>query len=133
MCVSRKFRSFAALAVLVSVLFSQGALAWYQCPADDAAKFVHSVAELGGARTMAGCDGMDMDQPSLCQAHAQAGNQSLERPHTPEVPLFAMAGFLVPPSMDQFYARPAVVTSDSYLLTRVIAPPIAVRNCCFRI
>ena len=135
MGLSRQSRRVTALLALVSVLFAHGALALYQCPGDGAALAAQVVDSAAGdaMRSMPGCDGMDEEQPALCQAHAQAGKQSLDKPPAPDVPAFMASGLFVlldtiEPELHRNFARP-----DLGLLTRSTAPPIAVRNCCFRI
>lgn len=132
MRLSRQSRSVTALLALVSLLFAQAALAWYQCPAERAAIISHAVA--GGAvdASMRSCDGVDSDQPALCRAHAQVGKQSLDKPEAPAAQPFTTVGLAVvlpiEPSTQSFsFAR------NDHDLTRDVAPAIAVRNCCFRI
>jgi hypothetical protein len=132
---SRRSRHFAALLALVSLLFAQGALSLYQCPGDGVALVGQTVDSAAGdaMRSMPGCDGMDLEQPALCRAHAQAGNQSLDKPPSPDVPAFMPSGlFFV---LDAMASEPHRVFAqpNPWLLTRSTAPPIAVRNCCFRI
>jgi hypothetical protein len=134
MKLSRRSRRVTALLALVSLLFAHGALALYQCPRDDAALVAQGVDSASDAmRSMPGCDGMDVEQPALCQAHAQAGKQSLDKPAAPDVPAFIASGLFVlldsvEPEPQRIFAQP-----DPGLLKRSTAPPIAVRNCCFRI
>ena len=131
-----KSRKLAALFALVSLLFSQIALGWYQCPGESAATLVQAeiASGSGGAASMAGCDGMDLEHRNLCLAHAQAGNQSLDRPQAPDVPAFAMTGpsIAVEPIAAVFF-NPVQSSPGTALLARSTAPPIAIRNCCFRI
>ena len=135
MRLSRRSRRVTALLALVSLLFAHGALALYQCPGDGAALVAQTVESATGdaMRSMPGCDGMDLEQPALCQAHAQAGKQSLDKPPAPDIPAFTASGLVVllvaiAPAPHRIFAQP-----DLGLLKRSTAPPIAVRNCCFRI
>jgi hypothetical protein len=73
--MARRFahRLTAAFLVVLSLLFSQLALAGYVCPEQ---QDVASMAE-----TMASgvpCEGMDMDQPALCAEHSVGAPQSFE-------------------------------------------------------
>ena len=133
MKLSCKSRAAATLFVLISLLFSQVALAWYQCPGDDVAAVGATVSTSSDAgRTMPGCEGMDMDQSALCHAHAQSGTQSLDKPHAPAAqPYIAAVLAVVLP--DESRREPLSIAPDARLLTRDVAPTIAVRNCCFRI
>ncbi|WP_077038185.1 hypothetical protein [Pelomonas sp. KK5] len=70
-------RLFTALLVVLSLLFSQLAMARYVCPQQMTA--------------MAGmdCEGMDMDQPTLCHQHAADPGQHFEaaKPATASPPM----------------------------------------------
>ena len=132
---SRQFRCIAALIALFSMLFMQLAVASYACPAmragpDNAAV---TMTQDSAALAMAGCVGADMEQPGLCHAHDQAGNQSLDKPDLPQVQPFAAAG-LMQALMDvgASYRSPPT-EARALTLTRVTAPPLSIRNCCFRI
>ena len=115
--MTRRVRSFSALLALLALLFAQIAVAAYACP-------------------MAGdCGGMSLDsqQPALCQAHGLQGDQSLDKPSPPlpdpvaatRVP--ALPGALLDPAI------PIASSPLQSLLSRVTAPPLAVRHCCLRI
>jgi hypothetical protein len=82
---------------------------------------------------MAGCKGMDKHQPALCHAHDQAGNQSLDKPELPQVQPFLLAGMQSAIVTKDVVQRPVAARPISLLLTRSTAPPLAIRNCCFRI
>ena len=127
-----KSRKLAALAALVSLLFSQMALGWYQCPGTALAKFEQAAVAHHDA-TMAGCDGMDLEQPNLCQAHAQTGNQSLDRAQAPDVPAYAPGPSIAIEPVAPLVLHSTLRVTETRLLTRSTAPPIAIRNCCFRI
>ena len=132
---SRAIRCSVTLFVLCSVMFSQFALAFYQCPADRVARVtVSTAAEEAGEQGQPGCDGMDMEQPALCHAHVQVGNQSLDRPDAPRVDLFMPSGFIV--VSDPFtsvLAEVPPVADDASFLNRRTEPEISIRNCCLRV
>ncbi|WP_213959412.1 hypothetical protein [Variovorax sp. dw_954] len=77
-------RCFTAFVVMLSLLFSQLALAGYSCPAMAAPE---SMAE----RMARGepCEGSDEAQPVLCHQHAVNASQSFEpaKPVTPSLPI----------------------------------------------
>lgn len=84
---------------------------------------------------MADCAGMDEEQPALCHAHADDpyARQSLDKPQTPDVQPFVVAGLtLTLQVMDNVGLQQEHQPQPSYL-ARSSAPPIAIRNCCFRI
>lgn len=133
MKLSRPSRFIAAFIALFSMLFMQLAVAGYACPELNIGLVSQSVAMSADAGSMPGCEDMDQEQPSLCHAHAQAGKQSLDKPELPHVQSFVAAALTlvfrdIAPAYSPLAAQP-----DSVLLTRSTAPPLAIRNCCFRI
>lgn len=66
-------RLATAFLVVMSLLFSQLAMASYRCPA--AAQPAAMAAMMAGA---APCDGMDAAQPALCHQQASGAPQSFE-------------------------------------------------------
>lgn len=135
MKLSRPSRFVAAFIALLSMLFMQLAVASYACPglqmgqAGASAAMSTDVAD----QNMVGCQGMDKVQPSLCHAHDQVGNQSLDKPELPQVPSFVAAALtLVFDHIEPAYS-PISAQPDSVLLTRATAPPLSIRNCCFQI
>ena len=132
--LSRPLRCTIALLTLGSVLFSQMALAFYQCPAERIASGAVSIAaDEPAGRAEMGCDGTDPDQPALCYAHVQVGNQSLDKAAVPHVDLFAATSFIV--VANPFAAVPSALSprDDERFLTRTTAPKISIRNCCLRV
>ena len=71
-------RLAAALLVVMSLLFSQLAMARYSCPA--AAQPAAMAAMMAGATP---CDGMDAAQPTLCHQQANGAPQSFEAVKVP--------------------------------------------------
>jgi hypothetical protein len=84
-----------ALCVMVSLLFSQMALASYVCPGMSAGADAMAQAMAEGEP----CEGMDTVQPVLCHQHAADASQSFEKwqPGTPSFP--AIVQVLVVPLM----------------------------------
>lgn len=88
----RLHRLTSAFFVVVSLLFSQLALANYVCPgATDAA----AMAEMMAAGEP--CQGMDQAQPTLCHQHAAGAAQSFEAVKVPAPSLPAIVQVLVVP------------------------------------
>ena len=119
------------LIAVISLLFTQLALASYVCPGLVPSQQVSAAG--GDMQAMAGCAGMDLEQPGLCRALDQTGQQSLDKPDFPHVPPFIATGpvlVLVAPDIN---VPPAAAALDSVLLTRTTAPPLSIRHCCFRI
>jgi hypothetical protein len=116
------------------MLFMQLAVASYACPNLRTGQQNASTAMSAESPGMAsGCTGMDMEQPSLCHAHDQVGNQSLDKPQLPNVqPFVPVALVQAIISIGAVY-HPLPSLPQPLYLTRVTAPPLSIRNCCFRI
>lgn len=137
MRLSRQSRVFAAMLALVSILFTQLAVAGYLCPSMQIAHDMELLAAstaMTDHHGMSGCKEMDTtDQSVTCHQHNQTGNQSLDKPEVPNVSPF-IATMLVQ-TVSRF-DRPAQFVNPpvaDLLLTRATAPPLSIRNCCFRI
>lgn len=132
----RSIRFAAALVALVAMLFAQLAVAAYACPdlaGAQADAVVTAMAMDTEHQAMPGCDEIDLEQPALCHAHGQAGDQVLDKPQAPNVPP-AVAILLVPALQDPHLAyRPAGADTGAVFLTRVSDPPLSIQYCCFRI
>jgi hypothetical protein len=138
MKLSRPSRLIAALIVLVSMLFMQLAIAGYACPSFNLAPSGDAMSlsmsmDSSGDQAMSGCMGSDKLQPNLCHAQDQNSNQSLDKPATPHVSPF------LPTSLTLIVhnIKPVDISIDqqpnALLLARSTAPPLSIRNCCFRI
>ncbi|NKI70039.1 hypothetical protein GN109_11455 [Collimonas pratensis] len=130
----RSSRLLTACIVLVSMLFMQLAVAGYACPSLNIAQASAAAAmTMGDDMAMSGCAGADKAQPSLCHANDQAGNQSLDKPSTPHVQPFVAAALTLVFRPVELIGNAADAEPDSLLLARSTAPPLSIRNCCFRI
>jgi hypothetical protein len=125
--MKRRTRFLAAGMALVAVLFAQLSLAAYACPFTAAPMQISSTIHTG-------CGGMPMDpdQPALCHAHGQQGDQSLDKPLVSLPVVVTLTGFAVVhgPDPSDVLGPPGEQPS---LLTRATAPPLALRHCCLRI
>ncbi|MBS0309505.1 MAG: hypothetical protein JSS58_11135 [Proteobacteria bacterium] len=131
---SHSFRLVTALVALISVLFTQLAVAAYACPGMKIEQVSQAVAmPMEDHQAMSGCAGMDDVQPGLCHAHDHAGNQSLDKPELPLIQPFVPTGFVLAIGFTEIIDRPLTARPTSIVLTRAAAPPLAIRNCCFRI
>ena len=74
---------------------------------------------------------MDDEQPNLCQAHCQTGQQTADKYELPaQVAIGALlADFTLPVTVPVFLGVPLQVPH----LMRTTAPPVTIRNCCFRL
>lgn len=129
-------RVVAALIALFSLLFAQLAVAAYACPAQEISKAFEAAGMAQSMQSMTemqDCSEMDLEQPNLCQALVQAGDQSLDKPSVPDIASFspelaAVVLYRIAQSEPPLLPR---ITSSS--LANSTAPPIAIRHCCFRI
>lgn len=131
---SFQFRFVAALIALFSMLFMQLAVAAYACPNMRGGQQGASMAMSADSPAMSSdCMGMDMEQPSLCHAQDQAGNQSLDKPQTPTVQAFAPVALIQTITAIDSVFRPLPPQRRPLYLTRATDPPLSIRHCCFRI
>jgi hypothetical protein len=128
----RRHRLITVLFALVSLLFMQLAVASYACPG-----YAQKTSEAAAmANSGMPCDesmllNMDDEQPSLCHAHCQPGQQSADTHALPSpVAVSALpAAFTLSVTVPVFSKAPLQAPH----LKRVTAPPVTIRNCCFRI
>lgn len=132
----RSSRLITACIVLVSMLFMQLAVAGYACPNLNIGQADESVSmsmSMDDDLAMSGCAGADKAQPSLCHANDQAGNQSLDKPPMPHVQPFMAAALTLVFRNIEVVDQSTDTQPNSLLLARTTAPPLSIRNCCFRI
>jgi hypothetical protein len=133
---SRPSRVVAALVALFSVLFMQFAVAAYACPTlqiGPAHGTMNMSADDTGMENMSGCAGVDVEKPNLCQADSHKGKLSLDKPELPNVPSFAPAQLLAIVVPVHLSIPSASSIAPAGILARTTAPPLSIRNCCFRI
>jgi hypothetical protein len=129
---NRRHRLITVLFALVSLLFMQLAVAGYACPGSGS-KIAEAaaMAETGMPCAESMPLRMDDQQPNLCHAHCQAGQQSADK-YQPPAPIALGA---LPADFSLQVAIP--VFSEAPLqaphLQRTTAPPVSIRNCCFRL
>jgi hypothetical protein len=121
-------RKLAACIGLSAMLFAQLAVSAYACPAISAA------VESAQAAHTPPCHGSvsnDSDQPALCQAHCQDGQQNVN-----DLQPFALAAFVpafIVTIIDSAAQMLEQVRPASPSLLHSTSPPLSIRNCCFRI
>lgn len=86
-CLTRRFAT--AFAVVLSLLFSQLALARYVCPQQADAEAMVAMMEAGMP-----CEGMDEEQPVLCHQHAADPGKTFEAVKLPVAGLPAVVQVL---------------------------------------
>lgn len=125
----RRIRFLAALVALVSLLFTQLALAGYDCPQ------VARALEQSVAMQMAHsdcCTPHDKQSPNLCEAHGQSKAQSLDLPAQPPVAPFVPTSLVLAVSAVETPLPLNLEAPASFLETASSSPPIPIRNCCLR-
>lgn len=129
---NRRHRLITVLFALVSLLLMQLAVAGYVCPSSGSK--IAEVTTMAEARMPCAESmplSMDDEQPNLCRAHCQAGQQSADKHEL----LSPVALGALPGDFSLHVAIP--VFSEALLqaphLQRTTAPPVAIRNCCFRL
>ena len=117
------------------MLFMQLAVASYACPAMSAGGQDSTASTIAMAADMANCDGMDPARSTLCQvaAHGEPAKQTLDKTPAQNVPPFVPAALIMDLQIFDIGALAAFQTHLPIRLIRSSAPPIAIRNCCFRI
>ena len=132
MSMRRRTRLITVLFALCSLLFMQLAVARYVCPStvtngDQGGMVMAESMPCAEAMPMA----MDAAQPALCHAHCLADQQSLDKYEVPApIAISAMpASFRLATVAPPFSG---VALQAPYLM-HATAPPVAIRNCCFRI
>ena len=78
----RVHRLTTTIFVVLSLLFSQLALASYVCPQESDAQAMTAMAKAGMP-----CDGMDLQQPALCHQHAADPGKTFEAVKLPTASL----------------------------------------------
>jgi hypothetical protein len=133
---SRRHRFIATVLTLISVLFTQLAVAAYVCPSMQIGQALATIAALESTvehQVMAGCDGMDSEQPVLCQDHGQVSQQSLDKPAFPDVSPFIATTLVQAIGLADSADQDTTVQGADRFLTRSTAPPLSIQNCCFRL
>lgn len=129
---NRRARLITVLLALVSLLFMQLAVAGYACPGKQP-RIQAAVAMTETAMPCAESMEMTIDdaQPNLCQAYCQAESQSAYKYQLP--PFLAVDALPSTPALQLALLPVVEVPLPTPHLQRSTAPPLAIRNCCFRI
>lgn len=134
MKLSRPSRISSALIALISMLFMQLAVAAYACPKLPAAQTVAD--DMQGMEdcelAMAGDRTLDAAAPNLCHAHCHVVQLSADQTPTAYMPALSTTHSLLI-AVELEGANQSSVPRSSLLRARAIGPPLAIRNCCFRI
>lgn len=115
MLLRRIHRLTTAFLVVLSLLFSQLALAGYACPQEDSVKAMMVRMEAGIP-----CEGMDQQQPVLCHQYTNAPDVTFEAAKLPVASLPAIVQVIELPLVLEFEAT--LATSRTTTL-EVRSPP----------
>jgi uncharacterized iron-regulated membrane protein len=105
----RLHRLTTAFIVVLSLLFSQLALAYYVCPQEADAQAMADLMDAGQP-----CEGMDTKQPALCHEHSANPAKTFEAVKLPAVVLVAVIQVLeLPFVLDALEAHAVPATASS--------------------
>ncbi len=129
---NRHNRLITVLFTLVSLLFMQMAVAGYACPGvgpkvAEAAAMAEAGMPCAESMTM----NMDNEQPNLCHAHCQADSQSAHKYQLPS--LVTVDALPTAPALQVALMPFVEAPLQAPHLRRTTAPPLSIRNCCFRL
>lgn len=128
----RRHRLFTVLFALCSLLFMQLAVAGYSCPGSESrVQEIAAMAQAGMPCADSMSMALDDEQPNLCKAHCEPVQAASDH-DTVQVPALA-ADNGVPHAAPLAIALPPRFAPQQSLLARATAPPLAIRNCCFRL
>lgn len=127
-----RIRLLAALVALVSLLFTQVALASYDCP--QLADAVNQVMAMQDGQPVHPdcCAPHDKQSPNLCQAHGQSNAQSPDSPAQPPVVPFVAGPLVLELSHVELPLPRHLDAPVAFLQTAYSTPPISIRHCCLR-
>lgn len=123
----RRIRFFAALVTLVSLLFTQVALAGYDCP-QLAAKVGQALSTHDAVRGDC-CVQHDKQSPNLCDAHGRAHAQSPDLSPQPLITPFVPAALFVALSQLDVPQPPSRAAPAAFLDAAGSSPPIPILHC----
>lgn len=128
-------RFLTAVVAMLSILYMQFAVASYVCPGTLRGGGNGTPSFQATMMDMPDCQGMDAMQPQLCYLYAHGGlsKQSVDKTPAPDVPPFVPATLVLDLQFIDAVLIPEAQPYRPIALTRTTAPPVAIRNCCFRI
>ena len=129
---SRRTRFVAALVALFGLLFMQLAMAAYACPKLSLVQQQSTMLDASG-QPMKDCPELDKQSPSLCQAGSHQAPQSADTSNPPSIQPFAPVGLIVHVVTADEPIQAGFMIPAAFLHASSTAPPIAIRNCCFRL
>jgi hypothetical protein len=122
----------AALVALFGLLFMQLAVAGYACPKLSPIQHQSTMLDASG-QPMKDCSELDKQSPSLCKADSHQTPQSADTSNPPSIQPFSPAGLIVHVVAADELIPLGFTIPAAFLHASSTAPPIAIRNCCFRL
>lgn len=130
--MTRRFRFLTVLFSLLALLLSSAALAGYACTESAKAFEVAQMVEAGLPCADSMSRAMDDEQPGLCHAHCQLGQQTADSFQPPAFAhLMQLGAVLVVQGAPQ--PSPLANGFGGTRVPRETGPPLPIRNCCLRI
>jgi hypothetical protein len=121
-----------ALVALFGLLFMQLAVAAYACPKLAPVQQQSAMLDQSG-QPMQDCPELDKQNPTLCQADSHHSPQSTDTSNPASVQPLAAAGLIVHVITPDELVPAGFTIPAAFLHAPGTAPPIAIRNCCFRL
>ncbi len=130
-------RRFVCRLLLGALLFMQGAVAAYACPAlAGALDQLPTANQLAAMPTDCAQTGqmsaMDVATPNLCLAHCQSGQQSSDHPQAPTVQPVAFSVLVVALPESKLQASSERIAAFGHV-PFAAGPPHSILHCCFRL
>lgn len=126
------FRRLAALLGAAAVLFAQVATTAYACSASLQSAGVAASMAMDMTNADTSCHETEQGPTNLCLQHCQYGQQAAGEVQplllTPPAVVYRLRA-----PIDDLPLAGSTRDRSSFLLVRTTAPPLPVRNCCFRI
>ena len=129
--MKRRMPSFAAVLALFAFVFAQMLAAVYACEMGTPAQAA-AVADTQAA-ALDCCDPALPSMDPACDNHCQQAGKTSERVHVPPAPVPLTAIVVMPTKIAGSHHVPRSTPARAPDLARHIAPPLSIRNCCFRI
>lgn len=128
---THRFRFLTILGCLLGLLLSNAALAGYVCPGSQKAVEIARMVEAQMPCAEEMSRAMDDEQPGLCHAHCQGSQLTADTFQPPAIAdRMELGGAL---TVRVFASTMPMGHRVQPVLLRETGPPLAVRNCCFRI
>ena len=134
MILKRRTRKLAAALAAAAMLFAQLAIAAHACAAFAGADPMAATAAAQKGDDASPCDEMDAGRKNenVCFRHCEGAMQSLDHHQVAKVVPLALPLYHVDQPDRLAVFLESTRRHSHALLARITAPPLSVRNCCFR-